>query len=85
MHEAPACVIVNVSPPAVIVPVRADVVGFAATLKLTVPLPEPLDPLVIVIQLAESVAVHAQPLPAVTVKDPVPPSAAAEWLDEESE
>jgi hypothetical protein len=59
------------------VPVRADVVAFAATLKLTAPVPEPLDPLVIVIQLAESVAVHAQPLPAVTLKDPLPPSAGA--------
>jgi hypothetical protein len=78
VHDAPAWVIVNVWPPAVIVPVRADVLGFAATLKVTAPLPEPLDPLVIVIQLAESVAVHAQPLPAVTLKDPVPPSADAE-------
>ena len=72
---------VNVCPPAVMVPVRADVLVLAATLKVTVPFPEPLDPLVIVIQLAEGAAVHAQPLPAVTLKDPVPPSAGAAWLD----
>jgi hypothetical protein len=63
------------------VPVRGEVLVLAATLKATVPLPEPLDPLVTVIQLAESVAVHAQPLPAVTANDPVPPPAGAEWLD----
>jgi hypothetical protein len=51
--------------------------GFAATLKVTVPLPEPLEPLVIVIQLAELAAVHAQPPTAVTAKVPVPPFAGA--------
>ncbi len=46
-------------------------------MKLTVPLPEPLDPLVIVIQLAEFAAVQAQPPTAVTAKLPVPPLAGA--------
>ena len=77
MHDAPAWVIVNVWPPAVIVPVRADVPGFAATLNVTAPVPEPLDQLVTVIQAAELDAVHAQPPPAVTLKDPLPPSAGA--------
>jgi hypothetical protein len=78
VQTAPACVIVNVSPPAVIVPLRSDWLLFAATVKLTVPLPDPLAPLVIVIQAAESVAVHAHPPPAVTLNEPVPPAAGAE-------
>jgi hypothetical protein len=38
---------------------------------LTVPLPLPLPPLVIVNQLAELDAVHEHPVPAVTPTDPV--------------
>jgi hypothetical protein len=37
--------------------------------------PEPLAPLVIVIQAALLVALHEQPVPPVTLKDPVPPDA----------
>jgi hypothetical protein len=43
-------------------------------------LPLPLDPDVVVIQLAPLAAVHVQPLGAVTVTVPVPPLAAAEAL-----
>jgi hypothetical protein len=74
VHGAAAsCVMVKVCPPAVIVPVRELVALFAATLNATVPLPEPLAPLVIVIHDALLVAVHAQPLPLVMLNDPVPP------------
>lgn len=56
---------VNVWPATVIVPVRAAPV-FAATLKVTLPLPLPVAPAVIAIHEALLVAVHPQPLPAVT-------------------
>jgi hypothetical protein len=56
------------------VPVRGVVVVLAATLKVTVPLPEPLAPAVTVSQVALLVAVHAHPLDVVTVNEPVPPS-----------
>jgi hypothetical protein len=72
-----ACVTVSVCPPMVSVPVRAAVVSFAATLKATVPAPLPLAPLVTLIQLAFGVAFQAQPAPAVTVTESLPPSAAA--------
>jgi hypothetical protein len=69
-----SCVTVNVCPPIVSVPVRDDPL-LAAIVKLTVPLPLPVGPAVIVSQLTPGAAVHAQPLPAVTVTDPVPPLA----------
>ena len=75
VHGAAACVTVNVCPPAVIVPVRDVVAEFAATLNVTVPFPDPLAPPVIVIHVALLAAVHAQPLPLVTVNEPVPPPA----------
>lgn len=75
----------KVSPAAVIVPLRALVFGLAATLKLTVPVPVPLEPAVIEIHVAESIAAQAQLLDVVTVKDPVPPPAGAAWLWAESE
>ena len=75
--------IVNVCPPAVIVPVRWDVTGLAATVKWTVPTPDPLDPLLIAIQSDESVADHAQPLPVFTVNEPVlKPDGAARFEDD---
>ena len=58
-------------------------VVFAATVKLTVPLAEPLDPAVTVTQLAPLVAVHAQPVIVVTAKLPVPPAAANACVDGE--
>ena len=47
------------------VPVRGLVVAFAATLKVTEPVPD-IPPLVTVIHATELVAVHAQELPVVT-------------------
>jgi hypothetical protein len=41
---------------------------YAASVKLTVPLPLPLAPLLMVIQVPERVAVHEQPAAAVTVR-----------------
>jgi hypothetical protein len=65
------------------VPVRADVLGLAATLKPTGPLPLPLAPLVTVIQLSLLAADHAQPVPDVTLVDPVPPAATTDKLFDE--
>jgi hypothetical protein len=71
---------VKVRPAIVRVPLRADDVGFAAPLNPTVPLPDPLAPLVTVSQPALLVAAQAQPANAVTVLEPVPPAAAIDWL-----
>ena len=62
----PACVTVTVCPATVSVPVRGVVAVLAATVKLTPPLPEPLGPVVMVIQLALVAAVHEQLVPDVT-------------------
>jgi len=75
VHGAAACVTVNVAPAIVSVPVRLDATVFAATLKPTVPLPEPVAPLVNVIQAALLAAVHAHPVAAVTLLLPVPAAA----------
>jgi hypothetical protein len=56
---------VTVWPPTVMVPVRALVVAFAATVKLNEPSPD-MPGLVIVIQASAVVGVHAQELPVVT-------------------
>ena len=61
-----ACVTVNTCPAIVRVPLRAAPV-LAATLKTTAPGPTLLPPAVIVIHDVAVVAVHAQPMPAVTV------------------
>ena len=54
-----ACVTVNVLPAMVNVPVRADVPVLAATVYVTLPLPLPEAPEVMVSQLASLVAVQA--------------------------
>jgi hypothetical protein len=72
---AAACVTVNVAPAIVSVPVRPVVPVLAATLKPTVPDPDPDAPPVTVIHAALLTALHAQPAPAVTVLLPVPPAA----------
>ncbi len=72
------CVTVNVCPPIVSVPVRALVVEFAAIVKEAVPFPEPLAPAVTVIHPTLLTAVHAQPVTAVIVADPVAPLAATD-------
>ena len=77
---AAACVTLNVTPAIVNVPERLVVAVLAATLKPTLPLPVRAAPLVTVIQEAWLTAVHAHPLPAVTVLLPVPPPAANDAL-----
>jgi len=69
--------IVNVCPAIDMVPDR-DGPFVDATVKFTVPFPFPLEPDVIVIHGCPLVAVHAQPAPAVTVTDPVPPDEATD-------
>lgn len=69
-----SCVTVNVFPATVSVPLRLAPV-FAATVKLTVPLPLPLLPALIVIQLSLLVAVHVQPAVVVIFELPLPPAA----------
>jgi hypothetical protein len=64
-------VIVTVCPATVSVPVRELPPEFAATLYVTVPMPDPLVPLVIVIQAALLVAVHEQLVPVPTEMVPV--------------
>src|SRR5207244_7607218 len=80
VHGTPACVTVNVLPAIVSVPVREVPAVFAATLNVTLPLPEPDAPVVTVIHVALLTAVHAQPVGAVTVVLPVPPPATTDWL-----
>ena len=72
--------IVNVCPAIVSVAVRAVALVLAVALKVTVPEPVPLAPAVTVAHAAPLLAVHAQPLGAVTVTEPDPPAAATAWL-----
>ena len=58
------CVIAIVRPATRRAPVRDVVVD--GTVKLTAPIPDPVDPAVIVIQLSVVVAVHEQVVPLVT-------------------
>ncbi len=54
---------------------------FAATVKSTVPLPLPLEPLVKVIHWTSLTAVHVQPDVVVTVTcPPFPPALSTVWL-----
>jgi len=72
--QGAACVMVCTWPPTVIVPVRAAPV-LAATLYVKVPLPLPVAPAVMLIQVSDRVAVHAHPAAVVTVTDsPVAPA-----------
>ena len=66
-HERPAWVTVKVLPAIVTVPVRALVEVLATTTTCAVPLPLPDVPEASVIHEALLVAVHAQPVVAVTV------------------
>ena len=65
----------KVWPAIVIVPVRCGPM-LAATEKPTAPLPAPLAPELIVIQLSLLAAVHEHPETVVTFTLPVPPAAA---------
>lgn len=53
-------------------------------MNLTVPLPLPLLPDEMKIQLTLLVAVHSQPLAVITLTEPMPPNFAKDWLVEES-
>jgi hypothetical protein len=76
VHGAAACVTVNVCPPMVSVPERCVPFGLAVALKLTVPLPLPLAPPVMVSHdVLLLTAVHAHPARADTDVDPVAPAA----------
>jgi hypothetical protein len=68
-----SCVTVNVRPAIVAVAVRCDVVVFGAALKVTVPLPVPLAPLVRVSQAVLLTAVHVHPAVVVTAVEGDPP------------
>ena len=85
MHDAAACVTVTGLPAIVSVAVRVLVVVFAVAEKLTVPLPAPVLPLLIVSQLVLLVAVQEQVLPAVTPTDPVPADEASVMAEAVSE
>jgi hypothetical protein len=56
----------------------------AAALNATVPLPVPLEPELMVSHEPLLLAVHAHPLVAVIVTDPVPPADVNDWLFAES-
>src|ERR1051326_7631316 len=58
VQTTPDWLTVNVCPPIVMAPLREFVVEFAATAYETVPLPVPVAPLVMLIQLALVVADH---------------------------
>ena len=77
----PACVMVKGWVPIEMVPVRELDDELAATVYATVPLPDPLAPLVMVIHEDTVVAVHATPAPAVTVTLPELCAAENEALD----
>jgi hypothetical protein len=83
---AAACVTVKVFPAAAIVAVRELLVVLAATVNLTLPLPVPERPAVMLIQDALVVAVQAQVLAdEVTAIDPDPPAAATLCVEGEIE
>ena len=73
------CFILNNWLPIIIFPLRGVPVVFEATEKLTVPLPVPMPPCVIVIQLVFGVALHAHCAPVVTEMVPVPPAVVKDW------
>jgi hypothetical protein len=68
-QDNPACVMLIVSPPTVMVAVRAALDELAATLNCTVPCPV-MEGVVIVSQGAELTAVHPQLLPVSTLTLP---------------
>jgi hypothetical protein len=84
VQGAAFCVTVKVCPLTVMVPVRWVVLGLTATLKLTVPFPEPPGTPVTVNHPALLDAVHEHEDGVVTAKEPGPPPAATDWLVGES-
>lgn len=71
VHAAPACVSVNTLPSTLMCATRESTVVFADTEYLSVALPVPLPPLVIVSQLASLEAVQLQAVPVVMPRLPV--------------
>jgi hypothetical protein len=85
VQDKPASVTVKVLPPIVSVPLRADVDVFAIAEKPTVPFADPGVPDVTESQpILLELAVHAQPVGAVTLTVPLPPAAGSDWLVVES-
>ena len=79
-HGGPACVIVMLCEPTVIVPVREGASLFRATVKLADPLPVPVCPKLIVIQLTFDVTGLAQLVALATmVMVPSPPAIGKDW------
>lgn len=74
------CVTVKVVPAIVSVPVRTVGPVFGATVNATLPDPEPVVPLMMLIHGVVVLDVHPHPRPAVTVPIPVPPPPANVWL-----
>jgi hypothetical protein len=75
VHDAPAWVTVTVWPATVTVALCDNELVFAVAVRLTVPFPDPLAPLVTVSQLALLVAVHVHPAGAFNVTAALPPAA----------
>jgi hypothetical protein len=75
--HAPAWVTLKLLPAIVTVAVRGDVAVFAATVRLTEPLPDPEAPDATTIHETGLVAVQLQPVPAVTVTLTDSPAATA--------
>ena len=75
--HTPAWVTVKLRPAMVTVAVRGDVAGLAATIRFTVPLPDPEAPDVTTIHETGLVAVQLQPVPAVTATEADSPAATA--------
>jgi hypothetical protein len=80
----PACVTASVRPAIVTVPVRELDAGLGVTASVTVPLPVPALPAVMVIHGALLTAVHEHPTPPVTVTEAVPAVDASESVAGES-
>jgi hypothetical protein len=78
VQGTPGCVTVNVRPAMATVPVRSVMVGFAAMLYATVPVPVPATPAVTVIHDALLVAVHPQLACVATATVPVAAAASTE-------
>jgi len=77
LKSCTVCEIVMTLPPIVIEPFRVEP-ALGATVYVTIPFPVPLAPEVTVIHELLLVAVHAHPVPQVTLTmRPVPPAAAS--------
>src|SRR5438876_4337019 len=80
LQGGPACVIVTVCEPTVIVPVRVGASLFRATVKLADPLPVPVCPKLIVIQVTfEATGLGQLVALATIVMVPSPPAIGKDW------